>query len=143
MDHTDINIINILLEDGRGTLKEIGQQVGLTPPAVKERITRLETDQVIEGYTVKINLAKLNRLVSAFVFVDVTPEKYDSFCRFCEQEEEIVEHHHIIGVHNSMLRVAVHNSQQLENLLSKIKHYGTSQTDILLSTYFTAKPIDL
>lgn len=141
LDQTDIQIINALQENGRATIKDIGQKVGLTSPAVRERMDRMEEEGVIEGYTVSINYSKLGRCMSAFVFVDVEPEKYDSFCRFCEQEDVIVQHYHIIGIHNSMLKAAVQDSEELEALLCKIKKYGTSQTDVLLSTYFMKKPV--
>lgn len=136
MDNTDLNIIDILQRDGRITLKEIGQKVGLTSPAVAERIRRLEEAEVIRGYRAEIDLSKLGKSISAYVNVDVYPKKYDLFCRFCEETDAIVEHHHIIGVHNSLLKVAVENPEQLEKLLGCIKDYGISQTSVLLKSYF-------
>jgi Lrp/AsnC family leucine-responsive transcriptional regulator len=141
MDNTDYNIINILQKNGRSTIKEIGQKVGLSSPAVAERIRRLEYSGVIKGYTAEIDVAKLGRGISAYINVDVYPKKYDLFCKFCEETEGIIEHHHIIGVHNSLLRVSVDNSDELETLLSHIKIYGNSQTSVLLKSYFTKKKI--
>jgi len=142
MDNTDYNIINILQNDGRTTIKEIGQQVGLTSPAVAERIRRMEGSGVIKGYTAEIDITKLGKGISAYINVDVYPKKYDLFCTFCEKTEAIMEHHHIVGIHNSLLKVSVENAESLELLLGQIKIYGTSQTSVLLKTYFTKKEID-
>ncbi|QAT43971.1 Lrp/AsnC family transcriptional regulator [Aminipila luticellarii] len=141
MDNTDINIINILQKNGRSTIKEIGEKVGLTSPAVSERIRRLEGAGIITGYAAELDLSKMGKGISAYVHVDVYPKKYDLFCQFCEETDAIIEHHHIIGVHNSLLRVAVENSEQLESLLGHIKDYGISQTSVLLKSYFKHKNI--
>ncbi|MBN7773278.1 Lrp/AsnC family transcriptional regulator [Clostridium aminobutyricum] len=141
MDNTDYNIINILQKDGRSTIKEIGQQVSLTSPAVAERIRRLESAGIIKGYTAEIDIMKLGKGISAYINVDVYPKKYELFCKFCENTEAIMEHHHIVGVHNSLLKIFVDDSEALEALLGQIKIYGTSQTSVLLKSYFTKKEI--
>lgn len=141
MDNTDLNIINILQKNGRSTIKEIGEKVGLTSPAVTERIRRLEGAEIITGYVAEIDMTKLGKGISAYVNVDVYPKKYELFCKFCEETDAIIEHHHIIGVHNSLLRVAVGNSEQLEVLLGRIKDYGISQTSVLLKSYFKRRDI--
>lgn len=139
MDQTDLKIINIIQKNCKTTIKEIGQQVGLTAPAVTERIHRMEDQGIITGYRAIINDIPLGKHISAFVTLNVEPQNYSSFCRFCEETPDIVEHHHIIGVYNSLLRVAVSDTQQLELLLEKLRKYGISQTSTLLSTYFTHK----
>ncbi|MHC1723495.1 MAG: Lrp/AsnC family transcriptional regulator [Aminipila sp.] len=141
MDNTDLNIINILQKNGRSTIKEIGEKVGLTSPAVTERIRRLEGAEIITGYSAEVDRSKLGKAISAYINVDVYPKKYELFCKFCEETDEIIEHHHIIGVHNSLLRVTVENSNQLEVLLSHIKDYGISQTSVLLKSYFKRKDV--
>lgn len=141
MDNTDLSIINILQKKGRSTIKDIGSQVGLTSPAVTERIRRLEAAEVIRTYTAEIDLSKLGKNISAYINVDVYPKKYEGFCKFCEETEAIIEHHHIIGVHNSLLRVAVENSDKLESLLGHIKDYGISQTSVILKSYFKHRDV--
>ena len=142
MDQTNIHILHYLQENCRSTMKEIGENVGLTSPAVSERIRKLEEDGAILGYHAHINPLSLGNNISAFVEVDVPARHYDRFLTFCNQAEAVIEHHHIIGPYNSMLRVAVHDSEQLESFLSQIKSYGNSQTQIILSTYFTHGSID-
>ncbi|MBO5564276.1 MAG: Lrp/AsnC family transcriptional regulator [Lachnospiraceae bacterium] len=139
MDRTDIQIINLLQNNARMSTKEIAQTVSLSAPAAAERITRLKESGVIESFTADINDAKMGNSVSAYVLMNVPPAQYESFCAFCEKEPSIVEHHHIIGINNALLRVRVADTNALEALLSRTREFGLSNTSVLLSTYFTKK----
>jgi Lrp/AsnC family leucine-responsive transcriptional regulator len=66
VDGTDREIVELLLDDGRSTLSEIGKVVGLTAPAVKRRLDRLEMEGVITGYTARVDHTKLGRTIEAF-----------------------------------------------------------------------------
>ena len=141
MDQTDYKILNILQEDCRATLKHIGDRVGLTPPAVSERVRRMEEKGVIRGYQIDVDRDRLDCSMTGFILVAPEPEKYAAFCAFCEKEPAIISHHHVIGVFNAVLRFAVRGTKELDELLSAIKHYGDSQTSVELKTYFKTKEI--
>lgn len=66
VDGTDLEIIDLLVRDGRRTLADIGAEVSLSAPAVKRRVARLEELGVITGYTAQIDHAKLGRPIEAF-----------------------------------------------------------------------------
>jgi Lrp/AsnC family transcriptional regulator, leucine-responsive regulatory protein len=66
IDGTDLEIVDLLVRDGRRSLAEIGQVVSLSSPAVKRRLTRLEQLGVITGYTARVDHAKLGRPLEAF-----------------------------------------------------------------------------
>lgn len=141
MDQTDYRILNLLQADCRTTLKNIGDQVGLTAPAVSERVRRMEEQGIIRGYRVDINREMLRCGISGFVLVALPPEKYDAFCAFCRENPAIISHYHVIGVFNALLRFAVRGTRELDELLSSVKHYGDSQTSIELRTYFEIKEL--
>ncbi len=143
MDRTDYKILNLLQEDCRKTLRAIGEQVGLTPPAVAERIRKLEEEGVIDGYRIHIDRTRLDCGITGFIMVAPEPEKYASFCAFCEKTPQITEHCHVIGTYNAMLRFAVKDTNTLDKLLTEIKHYGDSRTSVELKTYFCAKELPL
>ena len=65
-DGIDREIVDLLLQDGRRTLAELGKTIGLSAPAVKRRLDRLEDEDVITGYTAKVDYAKLGRTIEAF-----------------------------------------------------------------------------
>lgn len=143
MDRTDYQILNILQRDCRATLKSIGDQVGLTAPAVSERTRRLEEQGVIRAYRVDIDREQLNCNISGFIWVAPEPEKYNDFCDFCLKHPAITAHYHTIGVFNALLHFAVQGTQELETLLSSIKQFGNSQTSVALKTYFDYKDIPI
>ena len=133
MDRTDYQILNLLQADSRTTLKAIGDQVGLTAPAVSERIRRMEDRGVIKGFSINIDRNRLDCNMTGFILVAPAPEKYNRFCQFCENTPAIVAHHHVIGVFNALLRFAV----------ADIKQYGDSQTSVELGAYFEQKDVPL
>lgn len=143
MDRTDYQILNILQDDCRATLKQIGDRVGLTAPAVSERIRRMEDKGVIRGFRIEIDRERLNCHMTGFIFVALNPEKYEQFCVFCAKQDAIISHHHIIGMFNALLRFAVQDTRELDGLLAGIKCYGDSQTAVQLSTYFDRKDLPL
>jgi len=66
LDGTDLEIIDLLVREGRRTLADIGKEVSLSAPAVKRRLDRLEEAGVITGYTARVDHAKLGRPIEAF-----------------------------------------------------------------------------
>ena len=141
MDRTDYKILNILQADSRTTLKDIGDHVGLTAPAVSERIRKMEEHGIIRGFHIDVDRERLDCSMTGFILVAPEPEKYNSFCDFCQKNPAIISHYHVIGVFNALLRFAVRGTRELDELLSSIKHYGDSQTSVELKTYFETKEI--
>ena len=143
MDRTDYQILNILQADSRTTLRQIGDQVGLTAPAVSERIHRMEEKGIIRDYRIDVDREQLDCSMTGLILVAPEPEKYNSFCEFCRNDPGIISHYHVIGVFNALLRFAVRGTRELDELLSAIKRYGDSQTSVELKTYFESKDIPM
>ena len=143
MDRTDYQILNLLQRDSRTTLKSIGDQVGLTAPAVSERVRRLEEKGVIKGFPISIDRTLLDSNLTGFILIAIFPEKYSQFCKFCEDTPSITAHHHLVGKLNALLRFAVKDTRELDQLLASIKHYGDSQTSVELEAYFEHKDVPL
>lgn len=139
MDRTDYQILNLLQDDSRCTLRRMGDLVGLTPPAVSERIRRMEESGVIRGYHIDIDRTKLDCNITGFISVALEPDKYDKFCDFCSSQSAVISHYHVVGEFNALLRFAVRDTQQLDQLLSLIKKFGDSRTSIELKTLLTAR----
>ncbi len=66
LDGTDLEIVDLLIEDGRRPLADIGRKVSLSTPAVKRRVERLKEIGVVTGYTAEVDHAKLGRPIEAF-----------------------------------------------------------------------------
>lgn len=143
MDRTDYQILNLLQRDSRTTLKNIGDQVGLTAPAVSERIRRMEERGVIQRFSISIDRSRLDSHITGFIMVALFPEKYQQFCQFCQDTPAITAHHHLVGRLNALLRFAVQDTRALDELLAAIKQYGDSQTSVELGIYFEQKDVPL
>ncbi|HSQ89861.1 Lrp/AsnC family transcriptional regulator [Romboutsia sp.] len=141
MDITDHKIIDILQKDGRISMKDLGKIVGLTSPAVSERVKRLEEAGVIEGYKAIVNPDALGRVIKAFIHISLPSNKYDDFIKEARQNPKIVECHHITGDDCSVLKVIVKDMYELENVIDSIKKIGSTKTSVILSTPIQAKSI--
>ncbi|RDY25361.1 Lrp/AsnC family transcriptional regulator [Romboutsia weinsteinii] len=142
MDITDHRIIEILQEDGRISMKDLGKIVGLTSPAVSERVKRLEESGVIEGYKAIINPDTLGRVIKAFIHISLPSTIcYEEFISEARQDPRIVECHHITGDDCSLLKVIVKDMYELENVIDSIKKVGSTKTSVILSTPIQAKSI--
>ena len=141
MDATDYKILNLLQEDCRMTLREIGEQVNLTPPSVSERIHKMEDEGIIEGYRVAVNRAKIGYAVGGYILASPEPKQYAAFCAFCEKHPAVTEHHHLIGTYNALLRFSVRDTDSLDALLAAVKTFGDSRTSVELKTFFCTKDL--
>lgn len=142
MDITDYKIIEILQNNGRISMKDLGQIVGLTSPAVSERVRRLEEAGIIEGYKAIVNPASLGRNIKAFIHIAL-PNKnaYKEFLKVAKADDRIVECHHITGDDCSVLKVIVKDMSELEEVIDTIKEIGSTKTSVVLSTPIESKSI--
>ena len=142
LDETDRKIIEILQEDGRISMKDLGKLIGLTSPAVSERIKRLENCGKISGYKAIINPDALGRNIKAFIHISLPgSQSYAEFLENAKSDPRIVECHHITGDDCSLLKVLVRDMQELENVIDSIKKIGSTKTSVILSTPIQAKSI--
>lgn len=141
MDITDYKIIEILQEDGRISMKDLGKIVGLTSPAVSERVKRLEESGIIQGYKAIVNPDKLGRVIKSFINISLPSENYSSFIEYAKDDNRIVECHHITGEDCLLLKVIVRDMYELEKVIDKIKQVGRTKTSVILSTIIESKSI--
>lgn len=141
MDMTDHKIIEILQEDGRISMKDLGKIVGLTSPAVSERVKRLEESGIIEGYRAIISPDALGRIIKAFIHVSLENNMYKKFIDEAKKDPRIVECHHITGDDCSVLKVIVKDMYELEEVIDSIKAIGSTKTSVILSTPIQSKSI--
>ncbi|TCO75208.1 Lrp/AsnC family transcriptional regulator [Marinisporobacter balticus] len=141
MDTTDYRIIEILQNNGRISMKDLGKMVGLTSPAVTERVRRLEENGVITGYKAIIDPEKLDKNIQAFIDISMAADKYAKFLEFAIAINSIVECHHVTGGDCMTLKVMVKNMKELEILIDEIKKVGNTRTSLILSSPIAHKII--
>lgn len=143
LDAIDVRILVLLQEHCKMPLAKIGERVGLSAPAVIERIKKLEDGGVITGYTVTIDARKLGRDVTAFIGVSVAHPKGIEECeRQIESRPDVLECHHVTGSYTLLLKVRTANTRTLEELISYLRSIdGVARTEtmVVLSTH-TERP---
>jgi len=135
MDKLDEKIIELLTTDARMTYKQIAEQVKLTSPAVKTRITKLEEAGIIKGYGLKIDYHALGYAVAAFISVMVDKEEKENFLAFVQGSPQVIDCYGITGDYFALLKVRFKSTMELDNFLTEIQVFGETKTDIVLSAY--------
>lgn len=138
LNGTDTKIISILQRHGRRHLAEIAKEVDLSPPAVMERVKKLESRGIIKGYHALIDAKAVGKDIVSFIGVTVAHQKHiAAFASRMMQQGDVLECHHVTGDESFILKVKTANTASLEKLLGEIHSMeGVSQTvtHVVLST---------
>ncbi len=134
LDRIGRKILVALQEDARLSFAELGKKVGLSPPAVIERVRRMEETGIIAGYHADVNLKAIGLEVTAFIRLRCTSEKYPQVLALSKKLTEILECYHVSGPDSFILRVAVRSVEHLEEVIGKLSVCGSTATSIVLSS---------
>ena len=134
LDRIGRNILAALQQNARTPLSRIGQKVGLSAPAVAERVKKLEEAGVITGYHARIDPAALGRSVSAFIQLTTDARHYPAVKRLAADLPQINACHHISGDASFILHVRVDDVAALETVVARLSPFGQTRTAIVLST---------
>lgn len=141
MDSTDKKILNILQGNARISMKELGTLVGLTSPAVTERVRRLEEEGIIEGYRTIIKRGKIQRGIAAFINMEIASSSWNRLEKYCEESPYVLELYHTIGVYGAMLKVFVPDTEEFEKFQHDLGKYGNTTSSVILSARFSQKEL--
>jgi len=143
LDHTDWGLLEALQEDARLTFAELGRRVNLSPPAVAERVRRLEDAGVLRGYHAELDLAALGLPMQAMVRITTSnAAECTNYARRLEDVDEVLEAQRVTGTDSYIVRVAVRSMEHLEDLLNRMApHSGDTITAMILSTPVPSKVV--
>lgn len=138
-DDTDIRILALLQDDCRTPLARLGEQVGLSAPAVLERIKKLEAAGVITGYHAILDSRRIGLDVTAFIGVITSdPDSIEQFEQQVTAVDNVLECHHVTGAFTFLLKVKTADTRALERLISQIRAIdgvARTETTVVLSTH--------
>lgn len=132
LDKTDIQILKLLTENSRRQLQEIGEKVHLTGQAVRNRINRMERLGVIEGYTIRINSAKIGKEIAAFITVFMKTTDHEGFKDYIRKNSFICKADRISGEGCYLLKANAANQQEIVDLLDEILQYGNYKVNLAI-----------
>jgi len=138
MDSIDVRLVSLLQGSGRISQNELAHAVGLSAPAVAERVRKLEDRGVIRQYTALVDPHTVGLDVTAFISVVINGSKfYPVFAQRVEERPEVLECHSVTGQGSHLLKVRTDSTSSLERLLSDIQAWPGVQsttTSVVLST---------
>jgi Lrp/AsnC family transcriptional regulator, leucine-responsive regulatory protein len=138
MDAIDVRLVSLLQGSGRISQNELAHAVGLSAPAVAERVRKLEDRGVIRHYTAVVDPHSIGLDVAAFISVVINGSKfYPLFAQRVGERTEVLECHSITGQGSHLLKVRTDSTASLERLLSDIQSWPGVQsttTSVVLST---------
>lgn len=136
LDKIGINILSELQTNARTTFSEIGRRVGLSSPAVAERVTKMEESGIITGYMARIEPDKIGHPILSFIYLTTMPDQYSVVYEFIEETPEILECHCVSGSESFLLKARTRSIPDLDGLVEQLTRFGNTKTSIVLSTAF-------
>jgi len=141
-DKSDNKILSILQEDARITNVQLASKIGISPPAMLERVKRLEKNGIIKKYAALVDPQKVGKDTFAFVAVSLSHHhisSIDVFIKAINKFDEVLECHHVTGENDFLLKIAVNNIQEYEKFIlekfTRIKGVNRINTTFILSTF--------
>jgi Lrp/AsnC family leucine-responsive transcriptional regulator len=134
MDSIGKKILEALRENARISYSRLGKQVGLSTPAVTERIRKMEEAGIILGYQTRIRHQDPENSILAFVELNAPAEAYDRVKKKARELEEVLECHHVSGHTAFILKVRAVGISGLERVISGFSPFGRTRTSIVMSS---------
>jgi len=138
IDRIDAQLLDLLQKNGRIPQNDLARAVGLSAPAVSERLRKLEERGIIRGYTARLDARLLGCDITAFIFIGIGGSRYYTTFRDRVFElPEVQECHSVTGQGSHLVKVRVENTAALEALLAEIQSWPGVQsttTSLVLST---------
>jgi Lrp/AsnC family leucine-responsive transcriptional regulator len=134
LDPINLRVLDELVAEGRIAMAELGRRVGLSAPAVAERVQRLERAGVIAGYRAELDPRALGFPVSAVVRIRPAPGQLQRIPEVARETPEVAECHRITGDDCYLIRLHLRSIDDLEDVLDRFTPFGLTTTSIIHST---------
>lgn len=150
LDVIDLKILRILQEKGRITNLQLSNEIGLSPAPTLERVKKMESNGIIEGFHAQVNESLLGMGIKAFISISLERQVDGSIVTFKDKINaipEVQECYQITGNADYILKVTVRDipafEQLISNRLGKIEEIGQMQTMMILSKVKDSKVVHL
>jgi len=134
LDRVNLRLLDALGADPRASAAELARRVGMSAPAVRERLARLEEAGVIRGYRLDIDPAALGLPVAAWVRIRPGPGQLSRIAELAERTPQVSECHRISGEDCFLLKVHVPAIEDLEAVLDQFLLHGQTHSSFIVAT---------
>jgi len=142
LDEINRDIIDLLQVEGRMSYRELGQRVGLTAPAVTERVRKLEELGLIKGYRAVVDYEALGFPLLCVIRLN-SPRGAQGVDEIIRDIPEVIEANRVTGSESHVIRARLRSTAHLEELLDRLWAYGDSVTNIVTSSPVPRRPMRL
>src|SRR5690554_3134101 len=133
IDTINWNILNCLQKNARQPNTQIGKEVGISSPAVSERIKKMEDSGIIDGYYTKVSPIEAGYQLKAIITLRAFMGKLKPFLEIVKTYDEVLNCYRITGNENIVMEVVLKNQKHLEAFIDQLIVYGETKTQIVLS----------
>ena len=133
LDELNWKILKCLQENARLSNSEIGRQVGITSPAVSERIKKMEDAGIIQSYNTLVSPYEVGYQLKAIITLRAFMGMLKPFLEKVKTYNEVINCYRITGNENFVMEVVLKNQKHLESFIDQLIVYGESKTQIVLS----------
>jgi Lrp/AsnC family transcriptional regulator, leucine-responsive regulatory protein len=134
LDAVNRRLLAELQDDARLTLAELGRRIGLSPPAVAERLQRLEGEGVITGYRAMVDPRAAGLSLSAVLRIRPAPRELAKVADLARRTPEVAECNRITGEDCYLMKLHVRDVEHLEEVIDSFAVYGQTTTSIMQSS---------
>lgn len=134
MDKVDLKLIKLLQKNARYPLKQLAEEVFLSPPAVSARIDKLEKAGIITGYRATVNQLELGYNIVAFINLAMSPKQKPEFYPFIDSCPNVIECNCVTGSYSMLIKVAYRTTIELDAFIGHLQKFGNTETQIVFST---------
>jgi Lrp/AsnC family leucine-responsive transcriptional regulator len=142
-DPVNLRLLAALHEDPRAGMSALARRVGMSAPAVTERVQRLARVGVIAGYRMEVDPAALGLPVAAFVRVRPAPGQLERVAELAARTPQVSECHRVTGDDCFLLKVHVAAVDELDEVLDQFLRYGQTNSSIVVSSPVPPRPLPL
>jgi Lrp/AsnC family leucine-responsive transcriptional regulator len=143
LDATNCLLISELQWDGRLSIAELGRRVGLSSPAVAERLQRLEQSGTIRGYHADVDPRALGLTLGAIIRVRPSPGQIQNVAELARETPEVVECHRVTGDDCYIMRAHLRDVLHLEEVIDRFTVLGQTTTSVMQSSPVPGRPLDV
>ena len=133
IDNLNWKILKCLQVNARMSNAEIGRRVGISSPAVSERIKKMEDAEIIQGYTTFVSPFEAGYQLKALITLRAFMGMLKPFLEKVKSYDEVVNCYRITGNENIVMEVVLKNQKHLESFIDQLISYGETKTQIVLS----------
>ena len=141
IDDLNWKILSSLQHNSRESFSSIGRKIGLTSPAVAERVKKMEDTGSLDGYIARVSHNKVGYQLKAIITLKAFMGKLKPFLEKVKTLDEVVNCYRITGNENIIMEVVLRDQFHLEKFIDMLIQYGETRTNIILSDVISDAPI--